>query len=285
MLMAFPVYVSAQEETDNEQDTEIQKAPKVQVKKYETRTVKGRVIDSATGNPVSGAIVKASGVEGYSTLTDDQGVYTFGVPVFSSALFVSTPDHGSVTVGLTGGETQKDVRLYGTFFGDGSVEPTNVTAEQSATDFQYSSAANIKDELQKQLGAYAFTTTRNGTPGVGAVTFVQGLNSVNVNAQPLVVVDGVIMDQQYDNAMLHSGFFNDILSSINTRDIADIKVLRNGTALYGARGANGVIQITTRRSKSMSTRITASLSAGVSFEPKYYSMMDAEQYQIGRAHV
>lgn len=74
MLMAFPVYVSAQEETDNEQDTEIQKAPKVQVKKYETRTVKGRVIDSATGNPVSGAIVKASGVEGYSTLTDDQGV-------------------------------------------------------------------------------------------------------------------------------------------------------------------------------------------------------------------
>lgn len=279
MLMAFPVYVSAQEETDNEQDTEIQKAPKVQVKKYETRTVKGRVIDSATGNPVSGAIVKASGVEGYSTLTDDQGVYTFGVPVFSSTLFVSTPDHGSVTVGLTGGEMQKDVRLYGTFFGNGSVETTNVTAEQSATDFQYSSAANIKDELQKQLGAYAFTTTRNGTPGVGAVTFVQGLNSVNVNAQPLVVVDGVIMDQQYDNAMLHSGFFNDILSSINTRDIADIKVLRNGTALYGARGANGVIQITTRRSKSMSTRITASLSAGVSFEPKYYSMMDAEQYR------
>lgn len=277
--MAFPVYVSAQDELDMEQEDAPRKVAKAQVKKYETRTIKGIVIDAATGNPVSGAIVKASGVEGYSTLTDDKGGYTLNVPVFSSAVFVSTPDHNSVTLGLAAGEAQREVRLYSTVFGKDYDEAANITVDKSATDFHYSSSANIKEEIQKQLGAYAFTTMRNGTPGVGGVTFVQGINSINVNAQPLVVVDGVILDQQYDNVMLHGGFYNDILTSLNTEDIADVKILRNGTALYGARGANGVIQITTRRSRSMATRITASISAGVSMEPKYYSMMGAEQYR------
>ena len=56
-------------------------------------------------------------------------------------------------------------------------------------------------------------------------------------------------------------------------------MLRNGTALYGAKGANGVIVIETKRSHSMATRITASLSAGVTLEPKYIDMMDATQYK------
>lgn len=278
--MAFPLYVSAQDEVGTEQEEDApRKVVKAKVKKYETRTVKGTVVDAATGSPISGAIVKASGVEGYSALTDDNGGYTLNVPVFSSAVFVSAPDHNSVTLGLSSGEEQKAVRLFQAVFGADYAEETNVTVDKLANNFEYSVAPNVKEELQKQLGAYAYTTSRNGTPGVGGVTFIQGLNSINVNAQPLVVIDGVVIDQQYDNTMLHSGFYNDILTSINTEDIADVKILRNGTALYGTRGANGVIEITTRRSKSMATRITASLSAGVVMEPKYYSMMDAEQYR------
>jgi len=279
LLMAFPLYVSAQEEQEEEQATAPRKVVKKQTKQYETRKVTGQVVDAATGKPVSGAIVKAEGVNGFSALTNDEGKYNMQIPVFTSSLYVTSPDYNAVSLGLTKGEAQKSVRLYSTVFGADYTDDVNITADKSANDFHYSSAANIKEELQKQLGAYAHTVTRNGTPGVGAVTFMQGLNSINVNAQPLVVIDGVIVDQQYDNTMLHDGFYNDILSSINTADIADVKVLRNGTALYGARGANGVIQITTRRSQSMATRITASVSAGVSFEPKYYSMMGAEQYR------
>ncbi len=279
LLMAFPLYVSAQEEQEEEQASAPRKVVKKQTKKYETRKVTGQVVDAATGQPVSGAIVKAEGVNGFSALTNDEGKYNMQIPVFTSSLYVTSPDYNAVSLGLTKGEAQKSVRLYSTVFGADYTDDVNITADKSANDFHYSSAANIKEELQKQLGAYAHTVTRNGTPGVGAVTFMQGLNSINVNAQPLVVIDGVIVDQQYDNTMLHDGFYNDILSSINTADIADVKVLRNGTALYGARGANGVIQITTRRSQSMATRITASVSAGVSFEPKYYNMMGAEQYR------
>ena len=79
--------------------------------------------------------------------------------------------------------------------------------------------------------------------------------------------------------MLHDGFYNNILTNINPADIDRVTVLRNGTALYGAKGANRIILIDTRRSKSMATRITASLSAGVTLEPRYYDMMNASQYR------
>ena len=127
--------------------------------------------------------------------------------------------------------------------------------------------------MQKQLGAQVYTITRNGTPGVGSVMFVQGLNSLNINAQPLVVVDGIIVEQQYGRTTIHEGFYNDILSAINPADIEKVTVMRNGTALYGAKGANGVILIETRRCKSMATRITANISAGVTLKPKFFSFM------------
>ena len=63
--------------------------------------------------------------------------------------------------------------------------------------------------------------------------FIQGLNSLNVNAQPLVIIDGVVVDQQYGRELLHSGLFNDVVSSLNPSDIEKVTVMRNGTALYG----------------------------------------------------
>jgi len=109
--------------------------------------------------------------------------------------------------------------------------------------------------------------------------FINGLGSINANAQPLIVVDGVIFDQQYGRTMLHDGFFNDILANISPTDIESVEVLRNGTALYGAKGANGVVLINTRRNHSMATRITASISGGVTLEPKTFDVMNASQYK------
>ncbi len=278
MLMAFPLYVSAQDEIEYVEESTI-KVAKQTAKKYETRTVKGKVVSDVTGMPISGALVKASGINGYSTLTDDNGNYELQAPTFASSLYITAPDFGSVTLGLSNDEQQKDVRMLSAVFGDDYSENPNVMVDKVADNFSFSNTPNIKEDIQKQLGAYAHVTQRSGTPGIGSVIFMQGLNSINVNAQPLIVLDGAILEQQYDNQMLHSGFYNDILSSISTEDIASVEILRNGTALYGARGANGVIVITTRRSQSMATRITASVSAGVTFEPKYYDMMDAEQYR------
>ncbi len=281
MLMAFPLGVMAQDDSDddNEEEAVVKKTFTIKQKNYETRTVSGRVVDATTQKPVSGAIVRAAEIDGYSVLTEDDGTYQVKVPVFASALVISTPDYNPVRLGLVSAEGQKTVMLYPTAFTAEHSQQTNIRNEQWATDFKYTSAINIKDEIQNQLGGVVHTISHNGTPGVGSVMFVQGLNSLNVNAQPLVVIDDVIIDQQYGRELLHEGFYNDILSNLNPADIEKVTVLRNGTALYGSKGANGVILIQTKRNKSMATRITANVSAGVTLEPKYISVMGAEEYR------
>ncbi|MBP5716724.1 MAG: TonB-dependent receptor plug domain-containing protein, partial [Bacteroidales bacterium] len=224
-------------------------------------------------------MVSAHGVGGYSTLTGDDGQYEVAVPTFASALQITSPDHSMAVLGLSANEEQKDIALYAVVFTPDYRPELNVLNNHDAQDFQYSNAVNIREEVQKQLGGYVYGASRSGIPGMGSVLFMQGLNSLNANAQPLVVIDGVILEQQYSRTMLHDGFYNDVLSNINPADIEDISVMRNGTALYGTRGANGVILITTRRSHSMTTHITARASTGISLEPKYYEMMDADQYR------
>ena len=246
---------------------------------YPTREVSGRVLDAATRKPLAGALVSVSEVEGYSVLTDAEGVYQLRVPLFASALEISSPDLNMVKVGLVKAQQQADVLLYPNTFAVDYRRGTDVTGTERAEDFRFSNAVTIESEIQNRLAADVYTITRSGTPGIGSVMFIDGLGSLNANAQPLIVVDDVIYDQQYGRTTLHEGFYNDILSNISPTDIESVEVIRNGTALYGAKGANGVVRINTRRNHSMATRITASLSAGVTLEPKYLDVMDATQYR------
>ena len=279
-LLAFPLTAVAQDDLDDEEEAEVvarKAAPKQ--KTYETRIVKGRVVDAVTQQPIAGAIVRAAEITGFSVLTEDDGTYEIKVPLFTSSLFITSPDYNPVKIGLQADERQKTASLYSANFDAEYQAQTNSLSNYAASDFQYTNALNIKDEIQKQLGAQVYTTARSGMPGIGSVMFVQGLNSLNVNAQPLIVIDGVIVEQQYGRTLLHDGFYNDILNNVNPADIAKVTVMRNGTALYGAKGANGVILIETHRSQSMATRITATASAGVVLEPKYYSVLDGDQYR------
>ena len=276
IMLVSPSVVSAQDDNGDENVAKRNK-PAVQ-KKYELRTISGRVLD-ANGNPVFGAIVKSVDVEGYSTLTEENGSYKFQLPVFSTSVIVTEPKFNTVMKGLSKEEKQSDITMYSTAFAKEYSVGKNIRNDKSMDAMNYSPATNIKEDIQSQLGAFAYTQQRNGTPGVGSNIFIQGINSLNVNAQPLVVVDGVIIDQQYGRTLIHDGFTNDILTNINPADIDKVTVLRNGTALYGAKGANGVILIETRRCKSMATRISATLSAEVSAKPKFIDMMDAEQYR------
>ena len=281
LLMAFPLSVVAQDDDIEEEDLIETIARKLtpKQKQYPTRVISGRVVNATTGLPIAGTIVSADDVEGYSTLTEEDGTFKLKVPTFTTSVYVNMPDFNPVRLGLQATEEQQVVKLYPQTFSKEYEKTINVRSDYSTNDFAYTNSVNIKDEVQKYLGAQVYTISRNGTPGIGNVMFMQGLNSLNVNAQPLVIVDDVIIEQQYGRTMLHEGFFNDILSTINPADIEKVTVMRNGTALYGAKGANGVILIQTHRSKSMATRITANASAGVVFEPKFLSVMDAEQYR------
>ncbi len=280
LLMAFPLSVSAQDEDlDEDEVVVVKKKAPVKKKNYETRTIKGRVLDAATGEPLSGAIVQAVDIAGYSVLTEDDGTYELKLPLLCTSVYVTLPDYNAVRMGLSSDEAQRDIRLHSAYFAADYSKDINVLSNFSADDFKFSSATNIKEEIQKQLGAYVHTIERSGTPGIGGVMFMNGLNSLNVNAQPLVVIDGVIVEQQYNRSIIHQGFYNDVLTNLNPMEIDKVTVMRNGTALYGAKGANGVILIQTRRSKSMATRITATASAGIILKPKFVEMMDEDQYR------
>ena len=279
LMMAFPSSISAQDEEEGDASQNTVREIVQKRKKYDTRVVTGRVIDATTKAPISGCIVSTDGVDGYGTLSNDDGYYKVNVPVFATAIYFKTPDHNPARIGLQDTEAQHDVQLYPSSFAADYAPEINTHNTYTTSDFQYTNAANIKEEVQNQLGGQVYTINRSGMQGIGSSMFIQGLNSLNANAQPLIVVDDVVYDQQYGRTLLHDGFYNDVLSNINPLDIEKVTVLRNGTALYGARGANGVILIETKRSKSLATRITAHVSAGVVMEPKYISTLDAEQYR------
>lgn len=283
LLMACAMPAAAQDDAaqDAAQETAAAKMVRAgkKLKKYPTRKVSGRVVNGLTNQPLAGAIVSVPEIDGYSTLTRDNGAYEIEVPTFAAALSVTAPDMNNARLGLGKDQQQRDVKVYPADFHSEYAAGTNILASKTTEDFRFTSAVTIDEEIQKRLGADAHTTQRNGTPGVGGVMFLNGLNSLNANAQPLIVIDGVIYDQQYSRTMLHDGFYNNILANISPSDIEKVTVMKNGTALYGAKGANGVILIQTRRNHSMATRITASLSAGVTMEPLYLDVMNASQYK------
>ena len=248
-------------------------------KNVKTRTIRGKVLSGTDKKPKGGAMVSTHGISGYSTLTEEDGTFKLDLPVFASSIDVSSPDDHLVEVGLRSTEEQPLIFLYPQTVAPLYGKKTDILNTRVADGFNYSPSLSVEEDVQRELGASVHTVMRNGTPGIGGVMMMSGLNSINANAQPLIVIDGVPLDQQYGREMLHDGFYNNILTNINPADIDRVTVLRNGTALYGAKGANGIILIDTRRSKSMATRITASLSAGVTLEPRYYDMMNASQYR------
>lgn len=281
-MMACSMALQAQEnDTTNASGVRVQAENTLRTKKkVKTRKVRGRVVDAAGYMPKGGALVSTHGIEGYSTLTEDDGTFELELPLFATAIDITAPDYNPVQAGLKHTEMQADIVMYPNTLDalyDNLPQSVNVRQAYSPA---YSSALSVEENIQRELGASVRTVMRNGTPGIGAVMTMNGLNSINANAQPLIIIDGVPLDLQYGREMLHVGFYNNILTSINPADIEKVTVLRAGTALYGAKGANGVILVDTKRSKSMATRITASVAAGVTFEPRFYDMMDAQGYRV-----
>jgi TonB-dependent SusC/RagA subfamily outer membrane receptor len=88
------------------------------------------------------------------------------------------------------------------------------------------------------------------------------------------------MDMQYSREMLHDGYYNNLLANINVNDIETVTVLKNGTALYGAKGANGVIAIKTKRNKSMATKIDVTINGRYELVPRLPQMMNADSYRL-----
>ncbi len=246
---------------------------------FATTMLHGVVVDQVSKKPLAGIQLKVLGYDRYSAMTGADGKFTIKVPEFATTLFVHSPSFMSQQVAINAKDTEKEIQVlmmqekFRPMYGEGTTYTAQAGFDADAKD------VTIESDIENILGADVRTVTRSAAPGIGASMFVRGLSSINANAQPLIVVDGVEQDMQQNRLSLHSGQINNILANIAPEDIALVKVLKNATALYGARGGNGVILITTKRGKSMATRIDANISAGVSLVPQLPTMMNASQYR------
>ncbi len=242
------------------------------------KTVTGQVTDAATGQPLAGVIVSSYAGQRFTSMTDDEGRYELRVPIETRSVLMRVDGYNLQQQTVTNGKA--DARLYSNQFTENYSRTTNGFSIATASRFDNTSELSIDPLLSQQLGADMRSIGQGGNPGMGAMRLIEGINSINANAQPLVVIDDVIMDMQYNRKMLHDGYYNNILANLNVNDIETVEVLKNGTALYGAKGANGVLIIKTKRNKSMATKIDVTINGRYELRPRLPEMLGPEEYRL-----
>ena len=246
----------------------------------ETKTVGGVVTDAATGLPLSGVIVEAYGNQKYTSMTDENGLYQLKVPDYVSSVSMRVEGYQLVQKAIGQKAEKTNAQLYPSSFSPIYEQTTQSFSSRRAENFDNTARLSIDPLLAEQLGADVHSVGRSGQLGIGNTMFIGGLTSLQANAQPLVVIDGVITDMQYDREMLHEGYHNNILANLNVNDIESVTVLKNGTALYGAKAAGGVLLIKTKRNRSMATKIDVTINGQYMLSPRLPKMMGADDYRL-----
>ena len=243
-----------------------------------SKTVTGQVVDAATKQPLVGVIVAAYDNDKYSAMTDEEGRYTLKVPDYVSSVQMRIDGYNFLQCAIADGVANG--QLYNEAFTEVYKRQTNAIQSSEANRFANTSEISVDPFIAQQLGADVRSVSRSGNIGLGNILTMAGINSLNSNTQPLVIVDDVIMDMEYNRTTLHDGYFTNMLANLNVNDIESIQVLKNGTAIYGAKGANGVLLIKTKRNKSMATKIDVTINGRFELIPRLPKMMGAEDYRL-----
>lgn len=246
-------------------------------------TVKGTVTDQ-TGETVIGASVVEKGNTGNGTITDIDGNFSLSVPANATLVFSyvgMTPQEialkGKTTVNVV---MQDDAQALDevVVIGYGTVAKRDLTgsvASVSAKELEAIPVANVSEALTGKLAGVSITTTE-GSPDADIKIRVRGGGSLSQDNSPLYIVDG---------------FPASSISDISSSDIQSIDVLKDAssTAIYGAKGANGVIIITTKSGREGKTEVSLGVSYGIRkktgevgvLNPYEYVMWQRELNQTG----
>src|SRR5689334_608662 len=250
-------------------------------------TITGHVTD-ATGRPLANAQVFVVGTQ-LRALTATDGRYSIaGVPTGTQTvramLIGFAPQSRAVAVGdqpitLDFSLTAQTVQLEAVVtVGYGTQRRQDVTGAVSSvnvTDVPVAVTQNVGQMLEGRV-AGAQVTQNNGAPGGGLSIRVRGANSIAANSEPLYVIDGIpaitgtSSQDPYQNP----------LASINPGDIENIEILKDAssTAIYGARGAAGVVLITTKRGRRGQNNVTMDVAYGTQSASKKLDMLNGSQF-------
>lgn len=239
--------------------------------------VKGRVSNAATGAGFAGAQITSPNLK-VSAMTDENGDYSIGLPSLDVPLYVTAPGFSRQVVPVKGRERVDVVLLeqYGKGYYD---EALSISAGEANIGGFSSGTLSMTDDMTTLLNGQLRAVARSGEPGSSASFFIRGYNSLNMSSQPLFVVDGVIWQMQEDATSAMDNYVNNPLTLLDPADIEKVTILKNGSAIWGAKGANGVVLITTKRAHEMATKIEANISVGFQTPFKTLPMMKADSYR------
>lgn len=238
--------------------------------------VKGKVTDSETGMPIPGANVIQKGTTN-GVMTDFDGKFEINVPE-EAVLQISFLGYAKKDVPVKGQaalaislKPEMSALDEVVVMGYGVQKKSDLTGSitsLSPESYEEQPVTNASDALQGRVAGLQIANT-SGAPGSEPKIHIRGANSINSSNRPLFVVDGVAL--------------NGIgLNDINVNDIKSIEVLKDAssTAIYGSRGANGVILITTKNGRSGEIRTNYNTFFKISYPMEKYKLRDAETYAI-----
>lgn len=261
----------------------------------QNKVITGKVTDKKDGSPLIGvSVVTAVGAQG-GTVTNTEGTYRITVPENAASLTFTYVGYLSATVPLNG-RTAVNVQLeeanralsevvvigYGT---QRVKDATGSVSSLGSKDFNKGVIATPEQLLQGRIAGVQVTPS-SGEPGAGATINIRGASSIRSGSSPLYVVDGVPLDNGgtaggFDSGAGSSSARNP-LAFINPNDIENISVLKDASsaAIYGSRGANGVVFITTKKGrKGQGIQFGASTSIGNA--AKTYDLLDRTGFLKG----
>lgn len=225
----------------------------------QNKTITGKVTDARDGSAMSGVTVTAKGTRiGVQTKTD--GSFSIAVAESTTTLVISFVGYAAQEVNITGSNANVALVATNTSLNEVVVigygtqrrkEVTGAIAKVTGEKLNTIVAPSFEAALQGKAPGVQIVQG-NGLAGSGSVIRIRGIGSISASGDPLYVVDGIpIISDQFSRS--NSGAMNqNPLASLNPSDIESIEILKDAgaTGIYGSRGANGVILITTKRGKS-----------------------------------
>ncbi|MFT3822961.1 MAG: SusC/RagA family TonB-linked outer membrane protein [Chitinophagaceae bacterium] len=244
----------------------------------QTKLLSGKVTDPK-GNPVANATILVKGfTAGTATKTD--GSFSLQVPAEAKTLLVSAVGFTATEVNISG-KSSVDIALlsddksmqevivtgYGT---QKKAQLTGSVVKIAGSEVENIPMTSVDKMLQGKVAGLQ-SVSSNGQPGSTQAIRIRGIGSYSASSQPLFVVDGV---QINSGDLSAANTTSNVLASFNPNDIEDINVLKDAaaTSIYGARGANGVIIITTKKGKAGKTTFRFDTELG---QTKYANVPDA----------
>ena len=269
--------------------------------KAQTRIVTGTVNNGE--KPIAGATISQQGTT-QMTITSSSGTFTLQITGDNPVIIIRHPEYNEQKIILDGRSnfrislTEKvksieEVVLNAGYYNVKAKESTGSIAKVTAKDIENQPVNNVLSAVQGRMAGVSITQN-SGTPGGGFDVQIRGrnslrnsLNSLTDGNAPLYVIDGVPLAGQlttvFSTSILPLQSISP-LNSINPNDIESIEILKDAdaTAIYGSRGGNGVVLITTRKAKSSALKFNVNSSQTFSRTANKLEMMNTDDYIVMR---